>query len=202
MTKAMISGRSPVDAHGRQDHLHADQLQGDVRHGGQDAGERDGQRQQAAVVAAADEVGAGDVVVAAAHRPQARHDHEDERVDDDRVRQREHADRAGAEDQRRHGDEGVGGVQVAAEQEPGDDRAEASAGQAPLVQQIEVAARQRAAKKPSTVTKMNSTMKTLRRRPSRHARTRRFAGILGSRVAKYTTAVMTAEMSTHRNWYQ
>ena len=52
---------------------------------------------------------------------------------------REEADRAGAEHQRRHGDEGIGGVQVAAEQEPGDDGAEAAAAQAPFVQQVEVA---------------------------------------------------------------
>ena len=51
--------------------------------------------------------------------------------------------RAGAEHQRRHGDEGVGGVEIAAEQKPGHDRAEAAPGQAPFVQQVEVAARQR-----------------------------------------------------------
>ena len=45
----------------------------------------------------------------------------------------------GAEDQRRHGDERIGGVQVTAEQEPRHDGAETPTGQAPLVQLVEVA---------------------------------------------------------------
>ena len=58
----------------------------------------------------------------------------DDRVDHDRVGDREEADRAGAEHQRGHGDERVRGVQVAAEQEPADERAEAAAAEPPLVQ--------------------------------------------------------------------
>ena len=44
----------------------------------------------------------------------------------------------GGPHRRRHGDERVGGVEIAAEQEPGGDRAEALAAQAPLVQRGEV----------------------------------------------------------------
>ena len=56
----------------------------------------------------------------------------------DRVRDGEEAGRARAEHQRRHGDERVRGVEVTAEQEPGDPGAEAPAAQAPLVQVHEV----------------------------------------------------------------
>jgi hypothetical protein len=133
ITKAMMSGRS-------QHHLDADQLEGDVRHRRQNAGERDRQRQPVAVVPTADEVSTRDVVVPAGHRPQPRHDHEHERVDDDGVRQREQTVGAGAEDRRGNGDERVGGVEIPAQQEPGHDRPEPSAGQAPLVEQCQVAA--------------------------------------------------------------
>ena len=81
----------------------------------------------------------GDVAVLVRDRPEPREHEEQDRIDHDRVRHGEEADRAGAEQQRRHGDEGVGGVEVAADQEPGDDGAEAAAAQAPFVQQVEVA---------------------------------------------------------------
>src|ERR1019366_5808554 len=48
--------------------------------------------------------------------------------------QREEPGRAGRVHQRRHGDECVRGVQVAAEQEPADEGAEATPAEAPLVQ--------------------------------------------------------------------
>ena len=43
-----------------------------------------------------------------------------------------------AEHKRRHGDEGVGGVEIAAEQEPGDDGAEAAPAKPPFMQEIEI----------------------------------------------------------------
>ena len=86
------------------------------------------------------EIGGRDVAVPVAHVPQAREDQEQDRIDDDRVRHGEEGERAGAERERRHRDEGVGGVEVAADQEPGDQRAEAAPAEAPLVQLVEVAA--------------------------------------------------------------
>jgi hypothetical protein len=109
----------------------------------------------------AHEVARGDVAVLAAHVPQPRKHQEQERIDDDRVGHGEERHRAGAERERRNGDEGVGGVDVAADQEPGDDGAEAPAAQAPFVQQIQVARRQCAAAKPSQVISPNSSTKML-----------------------------------------
>jgi hypothetical protein len=60
--------------------------------------------------------------------------------DDDRVGEREEAARADRPDERRHGDEGVGGEEVAAQQEPGDHGPEAPAAETPLVEQVEIAA--------------------------------------------------------------
>ena len=119
--------------------LDADQLQRDVGHRGEDAGDRDGERESAAVVAAADEVGRRHVAVAVRDAPHARHEDEDDRVGDDRVRHGEEAaHRAGREHRRRHGHERVRGVEVAAEQEPRDHGAEAAPAQAPLVQAVQV----------------------------------------------------------------
>ena len=140
----MISGRSPnrpevsipiAPSH----HLNADKLQRDVRHRRQDAGERNRQRQPAIAEPSAHEVGGGDVAVLVRHRPKPRKHQIQDRVDHDRVRYGEEAERARAEHQGRHRDEGVGGIKIAADQEPGDQRAEATAAQTPLVQQIEVA---------------------------------------------------------------
>jgi hypothetical protein len=47
---------------------------------------------------------------------------------------------AGAEQHRGYRDEGVGGVEVATEQEPGHQRPEAAATEAPFLQLVEVAA--------------------------------------------------------------
>ena len=117
----------PVAGHAhRLEHgLDADQLQRDVGHRRDDAGDGDEQRQRRRAEAAADEVGRGHVAVHVADRPQPDQHEEDDRVDDDRVRHGEEPDGAGAEDQGRNGDERVGRVEVAAEQEPGDPRPEA-----------------------------------------------------------------------------
>ena len=123
-----------ADPHHLQHDLHADQLEGDVGHRGQDPGQRDGQRERPAVVAALDEVGRRDVPVPVADRPQPGQEQEDDRVDDDRVRHREEADRAAGVQRRGHRDERVRRVDVAADEEPRDEGAEAAAAQPPLVQ--------------------------------------------------------------------
>ena len=60
------SGDGPVQAQRRDHHLHAHQLQRDIGHGGDDAGDRDRQRQAAMAEAAAHEIGGGDIAVACA----------------------------------------------------------------------------------------------------------------------------------------
>ena len=144
MMKAMISGRSPSiagagHAHAGDDHLQADELQRDVRHGRDDAGDGDRQRQPAVAEAAAHEIGRRDVVVLVADLPKPRKHQEQDRIDHDGVGHREERDRAGAESERRHGDEGVGGVEIAADQKPGDDGAEPPPAQPPFVQLVEIA---------------------------------------------------------------
>ncbi len=128
-----------ADAQAPDHDLHADQLEGDIGHGGEDAGEGNRQSQPLIAVAAFDEVGAGDVVVLMRNRPQARHDGEHDRIDDDRIRQREEAVSTLREHDRRHGDHGIGGVEVAADQEPGDDGAETPPAQAPFMQLGQIA---------------------------------------------------------------
>ena len=64
--------------------------------------------------------------------PEFRHHHEDDRKDDDRVWQCEEANCALGKDQRRDRDERVGGVEITAEQEPGDHAAEPASAEAPL----------------------------------------------------------------------
>ncbi len=127
------------NAHAGDHHLQADQLQGDVGHGRDEAGDRHRQRQPAIAEAAAHEVRRRDVIVLAADVPEPRKHQEQDRIDHDGVRHGEEGDGAGAERQCRHGDEGIGRVEVAADQEPGDDGAETPPAEPPLVQQIEVA---------------------------------------------------------------
>jgi hypothetical protein len=69
--------------------------------------------------------------------PQPHRGQQHERVHHDRVGDGEEAQRADAEDQRRDGDEGVGGVEVAAEQEPRHPGAELAAPEPPLVEVVE-----------------------------------------------------------------
>ena len=167
---AMISGRSrdervarAAEAHRVEDGLDADQLQRDVGHRREDAGDRDRQREPAAAVAAAHEVGRGHVAVPVRDAPHPRHEDEDDRVDDDRVRHREEAaHRAGRVHRRRHRDERVGGVEVAAEQEPGDRPCRSRGRPAPTRPGCAAtrARRQRAAQKPPTVTTTKKKMTT------------------------------------------
>ena len=125
-----------ADAHHLEHHLHADQLERDVGHRREDAGDRDRGGQRPAVVAALDEVGGRHVAVPVAHRPEPRQEEEDQRVDHDRVRHREEADHAAGVQRRGDRDERVGGVDVAADQEERDERAEATSAQTPLVEVV------------------------------------------------------------------
>ena len=77
----------------RADHdLHADELQRDIGHGRDDAGDRDRQRQPAIAEAAAHEIAGGDVAVLVADMPEPREHQEQDRIDQDRVGHREERD--------------------------------------------------------------------------------------------------------------
>src|SRR6202790_4466178 len=135
-----IGGKArPGYAERADDDLDADELQGDVRHGRDYAGHRYRQCQPAVPEAPANEITRRDVAMLAAHIPQAAKEQENERVDDDRIRYREKSDGTGAERERRNGNESVGGIDIATDQEPGDEGAETPAAQTPFVKQIEIA---------------------------------------------------------------
>ena len=77
--KAMISGRWPAKplvgkAERADHHLHADELERDIGHGGDDAGQRHGKREHAAAEAVAHEVRRRHVAALARDRPEPRKD--------------------------------------------------------------------------------------------------------------------------------
>ena len=133
--------RAGADSEHDQHGLDADELQRDVRHGGQDPGERHGEAEAPRAVPAPDEVGRGDVVVPAGDRPESGDEDEYDREGHDRVGQGIEPRGAGRVHQRGHGDERIGGVDVAAEQEPADERAEPASAKAPLLQVEQVLGR-------------------------------------------------------------
>ncbi len=126
-----------AEAHDVEHRLDADELQRDVGQRRQDAGERDRERQPTGVEPALHEVGRRDVRATVRDRPQARQEDEDDRVQDDRVGHGEESRGIAGIQQRRHRDERVGRVDVAADQEPGDERAEAASAEPPLVEVVE-----------------------------------------------------------------
>jgi hypothetical protein len=77
-------------------------------------------------------------IASAAHVPKSRKRQEKNGISDNRIWDREKGDRTGPECQRRNGNKGVGRIKVAADQEPGDDGAEATSSEPPFVQQVEV----------------------------------------------------------------
>ena len=125
-----------LDTHGRQTGLHPDELQRDVGHGGDDPGDRHQGGQRAGLEPGPDEVGGGHETMTMRHRPEPDQRQEHQGIQHDGVRHRVEPDRARAEHQGRHRDECVGGVEVAADQEPGDPGAELATAQSPLVQVV------------------------------------------------------------------
>ncbi len=129
-----------VDAH-HGDHLaHADELQRDVRHGGQNPRERHCDRKPAAAVPAFDEVGQGYVTVLVTYLPEARQHQHHVGIQQNAIRDGEEAEGAHPIHRRRHRNHRVGGVEISADQKPRDERAEAPAGQSPLFQAVEITA--------------------------------------------------------------
>ena len=129
-------GPLTMNAEGGDDDAHADELQCDVRHEGEDAGEGDGDGERAEVVTAADEVCKGDVAVAMADGPKARQDEHHVGVDKDCVGDGEKAVGAGTIKRGGDGDDSVGGVEIATEEEPGDPGTEAATCEAPFFQRM------------------------------------------------------------------
>src|SRR6202011_3038979 len=66
--------------------------------------------------------------------PQNRHDSEYEGIDDDGIRQRKETVGADRVDQRRHRNHGVGGIEIAADQKPGDPGPELPSAQPPFIE--------------------------------------------------------------------
>ena len=156
---AGISGAGHAE---RADHdLQSHELKRDVRQRRHQAGHRDGERQPAIAKPAAHEIGRRDVVVLVADVPEPREHQKQDRIDQDGVRHREEGDRAGAEGQRRYRDESVGGVEIAADQKPGDEGAETPAAQPPFMQLVEIALAPARGGEPSQVMKTKRTTKTI-----------------------------------------
>ena len=134
-------GRETASGHPeRPDHdLDAEELQGDVGERRDDARDGDCERQPPVAESASYEVGRRDVAVLVADVPEPREHQKQQRIDQNGVGNGKERHRARAEGERRDGDEGVGGIDVAADQKPRDDGAEPSAAEAPLVQKVEVA---------------------------------------------------------------
>ena len=129
-----------VDAECGDDLADADKLQRDVGHGRQNAGERKGDGEPAVAVAATHIVGQSYVTLTVAYGPQLGQHQHHQRVSEDAVRHREEAGRTRSINGRGHGDDCVRRVEIAADQEPDDERAETAAGQSPLFQAVQVRA--------------------------------------------------------------
>jgi hypothetical protein len=126
------------DAESADHDLDADELKRDVRHGRDDAGDGHRQRQPAIAEMAAHEITRRDVAVLVADAPHAREHQKQDRIDHDGVWHCKEGNRTRAEGKRRHRNEGVRGIEIAADQKPGDDGAEAPAAEPPFVQQVEI----------------------------------------------------------------
>ena len=126
------------EAQRKDDFLQADKLQRDVGHRRQDPGQRDRELQSLVPVAAEDKIAGGHVSMFFRHRPQPRQRQIQEWIDDNGVRDREEPIGANGEDHCGNRDDRVGGVKIAAEQEPGDPAAEASAAKTPFGDVIEI----------------------------------------------------------------
>src|ERR1700761_8823802 len=70
--------------------------------------------------------------------PEPRHDGKDERVNDDCVRDCEEAIGTDTVNKGRHRDHGVGGVEISANEEPGDDNPEPLATQGPFIESFQI----------------------------------------------------------------
>ncbi|OIQ63070.1 hypothetical protein GALL_553930 [mine drainage metagenome] len=86
------------------------------------------------MVGVKDDIGRGNVAIGVRYFPQQRHHREHKGIDDDGIGQSEEAVGADGVDQRRYGNHGVCGIEIPADQEPGDPGAELSPAQSPFVE--------------------------------------------------------------------
>jgi len=118
--------------------LDADQLQRDVRHGRDDAGDGDGKGQGPAAIAAANEVGRRDEPMSMRDGPQPAHQEEYDWVQNDCVRHREEAGHGpGGPHRSGNGHKGIGRIQVTPEKEPGHPGPKPAAAEAPLIEAVQ-----------------------------------------------------------------
>ena len=90
------------------------------------------------VVAAKHKIGGRDVAMFLRDRPQPRQRQVQERIDDDRIGHGKEPEGANGEDNRGNRDDRVGGIEIAAEQEPGDPTAKTPTSEAPFVDVAEI----------------------------------------------------------------
>jgi len=128
-----------MNAQARDDNLQTDKLKRDIRQAGDNAGNGDGQRQSVTAETAAHKISRRNIAFGMGDRPKPRKHRKQDRIDQHHSQNGEKARRAGPEHQGRDGHESIGGVHVAAQNEPGDDGSEAPTAQAPFVQLFEIA---------------------------------------------------------------
>ena len=123
-----------------EDRPHSDELKGDVGQCRHYARESDRDLEPSVVVPVAHEVGGRDVAAISCDAPKLRKHDQRDGVGDRRVGDGKESERADAVNERGNGDEGVSGIEVAAEQKPRDDRSEAPPAQCPLLEISQVCA--------------------------------------------------------------
>ena len=84
---------APSDAELRENRAHSDELQCDIGHGGDDAGERNGDLQRAVAVAVTHEIGGRHVSVTAGDAPKSHQNDQRDWIGDRRIRNREESQR-------------------------------------------------------------------------------------------------------------
>ena len=113
------------------------------------------------------------MVVFAADSPQAWHRGKDKRVDNNRVRECEKTVGAHGIDQCRNRYHSVGSIEVAADEEPRDNRAEAPAAESPFVQKTEVTGLPARSHKAENCHQQKKEDENGRSRPINHCRVQR-----------------------------
>jgi hypothetical protein len=126
------------EAERQNDLFEADELERNVRHRRQNARRRNRKLQTLVAISAEHKIGRCDVAMFLRDRPQARQGQVQERIDDDRIGHGEETKRANGEDDRRNRDHGIGGIEVAPKQEPGDPAAKSAAAKSPFVDVVEI----------------------------------------------------------------
>src|SRR5258708_3459922 len=141
-----------------------------------------------------------------AYMPDAEKHQEQEWIDDNRIRHREERHGAGAEGERGNCYEGIGGIDIAADQEPGNEGAESPSAQTPFMELIEIALSPMGGGKTQPCNEPKQQQQNAERNPvpTLHGNPPSFRLVFFSQslVEKKTTAVKTALTITHSSWNQ